>query len=249
MESYYVKRSDLVLTSSPGFVREYFHPRFGLQVPIRLVENKVLQLDSEGGLDSIRNAEPRVRPPWTIGWFGALRCVESLRILLALTTALGGRVKVILRGFPAPSVLDDLEKLLKDFPHVQFQGRYRSPEDLRQIYDEVDFVWAIDMFEKNTNSKWLLPNRLYEGGCFSTVPLAQAETEVGRWVESHGAGVRFPDPLLPNLTAFFESLDQHRFESLERAVASLPSETWLDRASDCKELLTALLTRRSRVAA
>jgi hypothetical protein len=249
LERYYVNRSDLVLTSSPGFVREYFRPRFGRDVPIRLVENKVLQLDASFSLDSAGDARNRERPPWTIGWFGALRCVESLRVLTELTKALNGRVKVILRGFPAPSILDDLENHLKHSPHVLFHGRYRSPEDLRQIYAEVDFVWAIDMWETGTNSKWLLPNRLYEGGCFAAVPLAQAGTEVGRWLGANGAGVPFPEPLLASLTTFFETLDKAKYDSLAGAVASLPVGTWVDRAPDCEALLAAMLTRHRRVPA
>jgi len=249
LESFYVEHADLVLTSSPGFIREYFLPRFGPNVPIRLVENKVLQLDAFSGLDRAKESINRAQSPWTIGWFGALRCAESLRVLTALATALPDRVTVVMRGFPAPSVLDDLESHIKHLPNVRFYGRYRTPEDLKQIYAEVDFVWAIDMFEMGTNSKWLLPNRLYEGGCFGAVPLAQAGTEVGRWVEAHVAGVQIATPLLSNLKIFFEALDQSRFESLARAVASLPTGTWMDRAADCHELLAALVKKRRGVPA
>ena len=246
LERFYVERADLVLTSSPGFIREYFRPRFGPNVPIRLVENKVLQLDALAEVDRAGKTGNREQTQWTIGWFGALRCAESLRVLTALATALAGRVKVIVRGFPAPSVFGDLETQLKDVPNVRFYGRYRNPEDLKQIYAEVDFVWAIDMFETGANSKWLLPNRLYEGGCFAAVPLAQADTEVGRWVEEHGAGVQFSSPLLSNLRIFFEALDQERFELLANAVASLPAETWVDRAAECDALLAAMVTKRPR---
>jgi glycosyltransferase involved in cell wall biosynthesis len=247
MERFYVERADLILTSSPGFVREYFRPRFGPDVPIRIVENKLLQVDAPFSLNRAKRVRNREQTPWTIGWFGALRCAESLRVLTALATALAGKVKVIIRGFPAPSILGDLEKQLEKVPHVRFEGRYRSPEDLEQIYAEVDFVWAIDMWETDTNSKWLLPNRLYEGGYFGAVPLAQADTEVGRWVKVHGAGVQFPSPLLSNMTSFFESLDQGRFDTLVSAVASLPPETWVDRSVDCQALLSTMVTRRSSI--
>jgi succinoglycan biosynthesis protein ExoL len=70
LESKLWRDVDLLLTSSPAFVRNYFVPR-GFPSPIRLVENKVLMIgERETGAPSVR---PPPGPPWRIGWFGMIR--------------------------------------------------------------------------------------------------------------------------------------------------------------------------------
>jgi succinoglycan biosynthesis protein ExoL len=81
LESKLWRNVDLLLTSSPGFIRNYFTPR-GFRSPIRLVENKVLTVgESDLRAASVR---PPPGPPWRIGWFGMIRCRKSLDILSSL---------------------------------------------------------------------------------------------------------------------------------------------------------------------
>ena len=94
-----------------------------------------------------------------------------------------GRVEVILRGRPARDQFDDFGRQVAEAPHLVFAGPYRNPEDSPRIYGDVHFTWLPDFFEAGMNSQWLLPNRLYEGCCYSTVPLAMAGTETARFLE------------------------------------------------------------------
>src|SRR5262249_5337404 len=176
---------NLLLTSSSAFVDNYFIPR-GFRSPIRLVENKVLMLDK------LRQPDRALAgPPWRIGWFGIIRCRRSLDILCSLARGAAGKIQIIIRGRPTKVVFDDFDELIARSPHVHFAGPYHSPADLPAIYGDVHFSWAIDYYEVGQNSTWLLPNRIYEGGLYGTVPIALAGIETGRWLAKRGAGVIF----------------------------------------------------------
>ena len=70
-------------------------------------------------------------------------------------------------------------------PNMTFSGRYRSPEDLAGIYDNLDVVWAGDFMEAGYNSVWLLPNRIYEGGYYCTPSIAPSRTQTAAWLTQH----------------------------------------------------------------
>ncbi len=206
IERFVLERTSLLVTTSPGFVREYFQPVQQFAGEIFLLENKVYPSSK------LPAPSPGMKPvqdgrPWVIGCFGALRCKRSLEIMHALASQLGDKVRIILRGYPAGTIADEFDGLLGDLPNLQFGGSYFYPDELAEMYAEVDFNWAFDMSDPNGNSAWLLPNRIYEGGCFSVPALGATDTETGRWIEERALGWTFAEPLAENLAAFLTSLD------------------------------------------
>jgi succinoglycan biosynthesis protein ExoL len=240
------RETDLLLTSSPAFIRNYFIPR-GFPAAQRLVENKALTLD---GGDGMRPAErPAAGPPWRIGWFGALRCRKSFDMLARLASELPGAVEVILRGRPAAPVFPDFEALVARTPGVSFGGPYRNPQDLRALYGGVHFAWAIDYYEEAQNSAWLLPNRIYEGGLYGATPLALADVETGRWLAARNAGVLLPDPPQDALRSFFSSLNADAYQRLASAAGEIPRADLADDAGSCRALVDSLPLQRKALAA
>ena len=80
LEGWLARRASALITSSPAFVSSYFEPVSRVKLPVRLVENKVY-----APVKITRDLTPRLaRPPWRIGWFGAIRCRQSLDILCEL---------------------------------------------------------------------------------------------------------------------------------------------------------------------
>jgi succinoglycan biosynthesis protein ExoL len=228
---------DLLLTSSPAFIRNYFEPR-QFPSPIRLVENKVLVISGEHDRDP--GPRPPPGPPWRIGWFGMIRCRESLRILSALARQADGSVEIVIRGRPSAAVFPDFEAAIAKLPHVRFGGTYRNPDDLPAIYGEVHLTWAIDYYEAGENSSWLLPNRIYEGSVHGAVPIALSGVETGRWLTKHGAGVVLDEPLEENLVAFLGSLDACSYTRLASQIEALPRADLVDDQADCRALVAAI---------
>jgi succinoglycan biosynthesis protein ExoL len=217
-----LKRSAMLVTTSPGFVREYFLPVQGYAGEIFLLENKVYPSGRLPVPASSEKGPATGGKPWVVGCFGALRCRRSLELMHGLATRLGDRVRFVLRGYPAGTIADEFDALLGEPPNLRFGGSYFYPDELAEMYAETDFNWAFDMSDPNGNSAWLLPNRIYEGGFFGVPVLGAKETETGRWIERQELGWTFAEPLEENLARFFESLEPAEWEQVKQRCASHP---------------------------
>lgn len=239
-EAYLGRNARLLITSSPAFVDRYFRPLSGLDLPVMLLENKVLELGERDGAPAATSTLARPDGPWRIGWFGALRCRKSLELLAAFSRQMQGRFEIVLRGRPAYSEFDDFEGFVRNEPHMTFHGPYRSPEELGAIYDAVDFTWAIDFFEEGQNSQWLLPNRLYEGCRFGRVPIAMRGTETARFLAVRGLGLLLDHAEPDNLVSLLGDIDADRYAEASHRVAACNSDTWIFGRNDCENLVRRL---------
>lgn len=209
----------LMLTSSPQFITAYFERFHRRLPPWALLENKPLEVEMLP-----LAAEPgaaRTGPPWRIGWFGIIRCRRSLELLASLVRASAGMIEVDIRGRPARDAIPDFDAVVARTPGLWFGGPYDRTTDLALLYGRVHFNWAVDFYEEGENSAWLLPNRLYEGSVFGTVPIALHHVETGRWLQRHSCGVLLTAPLEDALRTFFETLTQDAFGQARARVLRL----------------------------
>ena len=125
-------------------------------------------------------------------------------------------------------------------PHVHFHGAYKNPEDLAAIYNEVQFTWAIDFFEEGQNSSWLLPNRLYEGCLYGTLPIALAGTETARFIEKRNIGFALQNAGADDLAALFNSMTLQTYAEAFGALSALDKKQWLTDRDDCRQLVQQL---------
>lgn len=241
VEQRLTRHVDLLITSSPAFLRNHFHAVGS--PPALLVENKVFAPDlREIGQNPAMN---ELTGPIRIGWFGALRCRKSLAALDALSRHFGGRVEVTLRGRPALTEFDDFPGTTEGSPHLGFGGPFRYPQDLAPLYSRVHFAWAIDFFEEGLNSNWLLPNRLYEGCLNGAIPIALEGTETAAFIERLGIGIVVPDVSQQTLVALFDCMTPERLRDLAAAVAIQPAATFRCSAEECAALVRRLAEPRS----
>ena len=216
----------LLVVSSPRFINAYFrryHPRLGRWA---LLENKLLGSEFTTPTASSPGAAARYEavpagPPWRIGWFGVIRCRRSLELLAALVRGANGAVEVELRGLPARDVVPEFDAVVAATEGLSFGGAYDRATDLPVLYGRVHFTWAIDFYEDGLNSDWLLPNRLYEGSAFGSVPLALRWVETGRWLAEHGCGLLL-DPIPERtLPALFAGMTNAAYEDARQRVVRL----------------------------
>jgi succinoglycan biosynthesis protein ExoL len=232
--------AQLLITSSPAFVRQYFAPFGQMNMPIEVLENKVLELGPQETQAMKHAVKSDKGGPWKIGWFGALRCRQSLELLSAFSRKMDGRIEIVLRGRPAYSEFEDFDRFVADEPFMQFHGAYANPEDLPRIYEEVHFSWAVDFFEEGQNSDWLLPNRLYEGCRYGCVPLAMQGTETSLFLEARGIGFSLSEPTVDTLCRLFDQLDAERYERARQDVTAQERGTWVFDQNDCRILVERL---------
>ena len=244
-EHYLGRNVSLLITSSPAFVENYFRPISRLKAPILLLENQVIELEDNGGMQTARPRPPQAGEPWKIGWFGALRCRKSLKLLSEFTRAMEGKFEVVLRGRPAYSEFDDFDGFVENEPFMHFHGAYKNPEDLARIYDDVQFSWGIDFFEEGLNSSWLLPNRLYEGCRYNAVPIAMRGTETARFISAKHIGLVLDSGESAALANLLSGMTRERYFAEFGKVAATGSSTWIFDRADCQRLVNRLAALRA----
>jgi succinoglycan biosynthesis protein ExoL len=234
------RNAALLMTSSPAFVRDYFQRLGQIDAPVMLLHNKVLELADRPVDVQSSDVTTSRGEPWTIGWFGALRCRKSLELLAEFTRRMEGRYEVVLRGRPAYSEFPDFDAFVGAEPHIRFEGVYRNPEDLARIYGEVHFSWAIDFFEEGLNSSWLLPNRLYEGCRYGAVPIAMRQTETGRFLADRHMGLLLDDASVSSLTERLADMDAGSYAAARQKILAEDRGTWVCDLRDCRALVDRL---------
>jgi succinoglycan biosynthesis protein ExoL len=240
LERLALKRTDLVVCSSPGFERDYFRTRQKHPGPYFIWENKVLASEvAPTAADGAAPPEPRFEGRWTIGWFGTLRCIRSMRLLSSLAARFPDRLEIYTRGLPTETGVETYRSIVSRYDNFIYEGEYKSPHDLAEMYGRVHFTWGFDFHDASGNSRMLLPNRLYEGGLFGAAPLAHADHETGRYVRDRDIGFVFSEPLEETLAAFFETIDLERYRRARRRLLDMRAE-FVDDGADTRALLARI---------
>jgi succinoglycan biosynthesis protein ExoL len=227
---------DLLVVSSPHFVRSYYHERLGYHGRWFLFENKVPKYAGlQRGAASDTGAGA-ARPPWRIGWFGYLDDEQSWTMLKAAARALPDTIEIYVRGLPYTNF--DMARFLADvaeLPNVTYGGGFANPGDLTEIYGAVHLVWSIDCNDLQANSKWLLTNSVYEAGFLQKPVLALRDTAVGDFVASFGFGWCLDDPLEQDLIRFLTELSPAAYAEKAAQVSHLTAQLFCE-ASEIEEV-------------
>jgi succinoglycan biosynthesis protein ExoL len=199
-----LKRVNLLVVTSPWFYWEYFACWQRFPNSALLIENKV-------GAGSVNHGS---RPAFTnrIAWNGLLRCRVSANVLLDCLTAspmsLNPPLHLSLHG-----LLGGLGKVgpkLLKLPSCSYTGLY-DPESLGALLSRSSFVWAVD-FADGENSKWLLPNRLYEALAAGVPLIAVDGTATAEVVRRHSIGIVLPECTSEAVIRALENCNRETYE-------------------------------------
>jgi succinoglycan biosynthesis protein ExoL len=172
-----------------------------------------------------------------------IRCRKSLEILASVAAAMNGQLEIAVRGLPSPTVFPDFAEEISRMPHVTYYGPYAGLPALADAYNKVHFAWAIDYYEAEQNSAWLLPNRLYESLYFGAIPLAQRDVEIGRWLTERRAGVLFDGEMRAAVHTFFSELTPELYASLCDSADAVPVADIAFSGADCKNFVENLASQ------
>jgi succinoglycan biosynthesis protein ExoL len=235
LERRLIQSSNAVVTSSPGFVREYFTPMHVGNVPVILVENRVYGVSTQSS-----SVPPISDPPWTIAMYGAIRCRKSLLLLDEVARISNGTIRVVIRGKVSRDQIPDFDTIVNSNPWLSYHGPYRYPDDLDIIYSGVHFNWTIDMLWEGQNPTWSLVNRIYEGGRSGVVPIALRSLETGRYCEKLGIGIVIDTAEAKSLLHVLSSMTPSVYADLRRQCASVPSKQWTMDTQSARDLVSQL---------
>jgi len=232
--------SALLVVSSPRFIEQYFSPTQKYAGEWFLLENKIFSGDAN--FTEMPPTAAAVGPPWTIGWFGVIRCRRSLDILKTIAASMPDRVIVHIRGIPSERdgiTKELLDEAARELRNLFYFGVYQSPRDLPEIYNAIDLTWAVDFSANGANSDWLIPNRLYEGGLYGIPAIARRSTATGDIVEQDSRGWCFDEPFEDNVANFLKLLDGLRYAETASRLRKKDRSAFVD-VSDTARLVSKL---------
>ncbi len=109
-------------------------------------------------------------------------------------------------GFISPTLL---EKELPQRENIIYHGRYKSPEQLPEIYSNID-VLICTYDTQNENVRYAEPNKLYEAIYFSCPIIVSSNTFLAKQVDRLGIGY--------NVNAFDEDEIKNLVKRIEREI-------------------------------
>ena len=224
LERCLLRSVDLLVVTSPGYIRNYFVPIQRYQGLWFLLENKVYPAPADALRTVLSVNEQRHHAEdhvWVVGFFGALKCKKSWEIIKHIARALPHKVVFRLAGYPTRIDQDDFFNTIAELENIIYLGEYKNPDELGKIYGGVDLVWCFDFSNGEYNSVWCLANRIYEGGYFEIPLLASKNYESGNFVERHGIGWTFSEPYADALLRFLEELTVEKYMQVKRKYQSI----------------------------
>jgi succinoglycan biosynthesis protein ExoL len=237
-----LRRIDLLVVSSPGFMREYFIPTQNYREPYSLLENKIYLSNKTLARPAPEAFLEGVKGPIVIAWVGILRCQETLHLLKQLAESEGEKVLIRFHGVISEFLIPDFTEQIEPFSNIVYEGPYQWPEGLSEAYKGAHFVWAQELSWRGHNSDWLLPNRIYEGSFFGALSLCVDGTETGRVVAERSLGYALADAQPKTLIDFMRSLDRKEIADKQRSLLSRPDSDFIADSNEAKDLVQRVLS-------
>ena len=240
-ERFLLRHVQLLVVSSPGFVREYFAPIQNYVGPTALWENK---LAAGCHLPARPTQRPLADRPLRIGWVGTIRCAPSLHILADLADRLGPKVEIRIHGVVHRHALPDFDDVVAARPSMTFCGGYAYPDDLTRVYEDCDVVWAQDLWQRGNNSDWLLPNRIYEASWAGCPSIALADTETGRRIEADDLGWVIPSGDGRALAELLSTLSPSAIQAKGQALLDRPETDFVQSYEEIETVVRQLCSQK-----
>ena len=184
IEKIIIRKIDLLVVTSEAYVNGYYKGILGItRLNYFVLENKV-DSNQMGRVTK----EPAIKnDSIVIGYFGGLQCADSWKVLKHVVKESKGKILLYVRGL-SYAFQSDLEKDAASINGIEYGGPYVNPDELPEIYNKVDVVWAAHHHGK-ANILWARANRFYESCYFRKPMIAQLDTEDGRIVDGLNIGV------------------------------------------------------------
>ena len=247
LERMLLRRTALLWVSSPGFLSGYFKPVQGYSGPVEVIENK-LWFDRTVPRRPLPEDRQTPADVLTLGWVGSIRCRQTLELLAECARRMGPKLRIAIHGNVHRHTLDTFDDIVASHETITYHGPYSYPDDLERIYLGCDAVWAQDLWQRGSNSDWLLPNRIYEASWFGCPSIAVADTETGRRIAASGLGFTIATPDAGALAALLDSLDRDKLRAASASLLSIQGSEFRLTAEDVARALAPALRQDDREA-
>ena len=189
-----------------------------------------------------RTDVPLLDRPLVIGWFAILRRPWVLEFLESLNRLSNGRFEVVIAG-AVSSKLPGFDSFLHRNPGIKYLGPFRHPDDLPQLYRNVDMVLAcFSPFPPESGHR---STRYYEA-CFFQKPLIVRPGEDVLEVEKHQIGMVLGESSPADAARTFSAVTGDDWLRWRANMAALPLHHFVftDEASKLASALEEILNNR-----
>ena len=181
------------------------------------------------------------RAPITLGLVGSIRCQASVDLMFATARLMGERLRLRFSGALHDHAISGFHQALAACPTAEWTGPYAYPAGLVAAYRGCDLVWAQDLWQRGTNSDWLLPNRIYEASWCGCPSVGVAGTFTGRRIVAEGLGHVVAEPSAQALAALLDGLTPEALRADRARLLARPATDFVQTPAElCAMLAPAL---------
>ena len=249
IEGSLLKRCRGLLVSSPAFLKEHFERYYKGEYRAALIENRLPEAFAETYQrpDPDRESDLEKSRPLRLGWVGILRCQRTLDLMVRTAHDLGDAIEIHVHGKPDLWNVPKFHETVETVENIVFHGAYKAPEQLPDIYNNLDLIWSGDFMEAGLNSTWLLPNRIYEGGYLGVPAITPEGTQTANWVENHRSGFVVAEPIEESVPVMLRKLgeNRHEIQASRQSISELPDAVFIEPRLFLCETLERLLDRET----
>ena len=239
LERRILNRTDLLVVTSEAFVEEYFTKIQGQNtIKYHVIENKPELTEEKIQAKDTALEDGKI----TIGYFGVLRCRNSLEILKNIGKNHSEKFNIYIRGVAQGT--EDLLEEINTLDNVVVEGEYKVPEDLYAMYAKIDVNWACYPYqgEKPGNWLWAKTTRFYESCFFRTPMVTQEQSQDALFTEKYGVGIAVSLKEMDQSAEKIGELGPEAIKKMQARFHDLPKET-IKYQQEHKELIDQLSSK------
>lgn len=132
---------------------------------------------------------------------------------------------------------EEVKGIASKYKNVEYYGEYRNPDDLPNIYNDLDFVVAC-YDPDGLNERIAEPNKMYEAMFFKKPILVSSNTYLAKQVDKYGCGYSIDATTDESIISFINSITEQKLNDIKRSVDKIELSDMID--DDAKYIIGRL---------
>lgn len=235
LQRYVIKRSILTVFTSDGFIERHFISKDNAPCNIIVKPNKVNRKILD--IPEICKKEINIEHIK----FGFVGCIR-FDTIFNIANYIGENYPMHefhFYGVFGSSVIEEKFRILNKHENIHFHGLFKNPEDLPQIYANIDIL--VSTYGSVTPSvRFAEPNKLYESMYFKTPIVVSSGTSLGFKVEKMGIGYAIDANDIKEVDNLINNIG-YTIESKFKALYKLEKEDALENSKNLMNKLNEIL--------
>lgn len=182
-ETTLLKSVDQLILTSPYFW-EYYYKRYLPCEKYLFIPNAPSRLVFE------KYHKKTISDTFTVGYFGAVRYVEQLKLLIDAVKQINENIEIVIAGNGIG--YETIRKYTAKMDFVRMYGPYNFEREIAELYSKVDCVYCVYDTQVR-NVQVALPNKLYEAIVCELPIIVSKNTVLGDFVQKENVGVVVKD--------------------------------------------------------